>query len=69
MKTEATRNIIAVVIVVAFAVPCLILMIVPILSDYEADRAGVYFGAVKDFIGIFVGVIGVVLGYYFGRKT
>ena len=69
MKVETVRAIIALIVVGVVMITSAVLALVPILSDYEADRATVYQDFVETYTSIFAGVVGLIIGYYFGKRS
>ena len=68
MKIETVKGAIALIVVSVVILTSSILALVPILSDYEADRAAVYHNFVETYTGIFAGIVGMIVGYYFGKN-
>jgi hypothetical protein len=61
------RAILAIIIVTGCFVVCAALVVLPMLSGLQ--NAKEFVGVAKDFGAIFTGLIGTIIGYYFGQST
>lgn len=66
MNTEKVRGILAIVVVVGVLLVCALLALLPLSSG--AQNASDYVSILKDFGGLFSGIVGSIIGYYFGKN-
>jgi hypothetical protein len=65
INTEMVRGILALVVVVGVLVVCGLLAILPLIGGVQ--NAKDYVAVLKDFGGLFSGIVGAIVGYYFGK--
>lgn len=65
MKTEKLKAIISLILITAFVLTSSILALIPPL---KGAPAGEYTAHMQNYWTLYSGVIGVIIGYYFGKK-
>lgn len=65
MTKEKVKSIISLLIVGSFVITATLLALIPVL---KGDPAGAYTDHIKEFWALYSGVIGVIIGYYFGSN-
>ncbi|HNY32718.1 MAG TPA: hypothetical protein PKO15_17675 [Fibrobacteria bacterium] len=65
MKTSLLQAILSILVVSAFLIVTTVVALVPILGGYPPDT---YTEHLKTFASLYSGVVGIVVGYYFGRN-
>lgn len=65
MKPDNVKAIISLVLVIAFVITSSLLAIIPPLTGAPA---GEYTEQLQNYWTLYSGVIGVIIGYYFGKK-
>ena len=66
MNTEKIRGILAIVVVASVLSVCGLLLILPLLGGVQEAKD--YAASAKDFGGLFSGIVGTIIGYYFGKR-
>jgi len=66
MNTTKIRGILALVVVIGVLIVCGLLAILPLVGGVQNEQD--YVGILKDFGGLFSGIVGTIIGYYFGKK-
>ena len=66
MKTETVRGIIAIAVVITVLVVGALLFLLPALGGMQ--NVSDHVANAKEFVAVFSGIIGVIVGYYFGKK-
>jgi hypothetical protein len=65
-RTDRVRDILALVIVVGFvAITAVLAVVFPAAGLAPADQVISY---LKDIASIYTGIVGLIIGYYFGRQ-
>ncbi|MEA2095297.1 MAG: hypothetical protein U9P73_01205 [Candidatus Cloacimonadota bacterium] len=65
METSKVQAIIGILLVVAFIIVTSIIALTPVLG---AAPAGEYTEHLKTFVSVYTGIIGLIVGFYFGKK-
>lgn len=66
MTIQRTRAILAISVVGGIVATCTLLVAVPIFSGMQDAEKSITL--VKEYSSIFTGVIGTIMGYYFGKE-
>jgi hypothetical protein len=66
LSTENVRGALALIIVVGVLLVCASLALLPLVGGVQ--NAKDYAAMLKDFGGLFSGIVGAVIGYYFGKS-
>ena len=64
--TDAVRALIALSIVLGVLFVCALLVLLPLIGGVQNTQD--YTTMLKDFGGLFSGIIGTIIGYYFGKS-
>jgi nitric oxide reductase large subunit len=67
LTTDSVRAIIALSIVLGALLVCALLVLLPLLGGIQNTQN--YTAMLKDFGGLFSGIIGTIIGYYFGKSS
>ena len=65
-STDAVRALLALSIVLGVLFVCAILVILPLIGGVQNTQD--FITILKDFGGLFSGIIGIIIGYYFGKS-
>jgi hypothetical protein len=66
LSDDNVRPLLALVVVIGVLLVCALLALLPLLGGVQNPQD--YVSMLKDFGGLFSGIIGMVLGYYFGKS-
>lgn len=66
MKISILRAIISILIVVVFLVVTAIVALTPVLGGYPPEP---YTEHLKTFSSLYSGIIGLIVGYFFGKRS
>jgi len=67
MNIEKVRSVLAITVVSGVLVISGLLVLLPLLGGVQ--NAMQYTDVLKDFSGIFSGIVGTIIGYYFGKSN
>lgn len=66
MKVETVRGVLALIVVGGVLIIAAILFLLPVLGGVQ--NVAEHRENAKEFVAVFSGIVGVILGYYFGKK-
>tara|TARA_R110000772_G_scaffold220774_8_gene331206 strand:- start:294 stop:512 length:219 start_codon:yes stop_codon:yes gene_type:complete len=66
MDTQKVRAILAITVVSGVLFICALLVLLPLIGGVQ--NASQYTSVLKEFSGIFSGIVGTIIGYYFGKS-